>query len=115
MRSLFYVCSAVFVMGLAFWAYQENYQTQQALKNVRALNNEIGNGRERLAVLRAEWAYLNRPERLLELADINFDSLGLLPLQPTQFARVDQVAYPAPDVPLITESIEVSGEVEAAE
>jgi hypothetical protein len=115
MRSLFFVLSAIFVMGLAFWAYQENYKTQQALKDMRALHNEIGKGRARLAVLRAEWAYQNRPERLLELADINFDSLGLLPLQPTQFARVDQVGYPAPELPLITESIEVSGELEGTE
>ncbi len=94
MRTLFYILTAISVVGLAFWAYRENYATQGALAETRELRQEIRAAHARLSVLRAEWAYLNRPDRLLDLANINFDRLGLLPLRPEQFGTVDQVAYP---------------------
>lgn len=98
MKALFYVLSAMSVMALALWAYQQNYRTQQSLAEVDRLNRDIGEARAAIAVLRAEWAYLNRPDRLRELALLNFDSLGLVPLAPTQFARVDQIAFPREEV-----------------
>lgn len=81
-------------MALAFWAYSENYDTRQALNGVDDLQRRIGSERETLAILRAEWAYLNRPERLRDLAGLNFERLQLLPLTPEHFARVAQIAYP---------------------
>ncbi len=107
MRTLLFITSALAVMGLAFWAYQENYKTQDRLAEVRRLQQEIGDARARLTILRAEWAYLNRPDRLRDLADINFDRLGLLPMAPTQFGRVDEVAYPARVLPPILNPVEV--------
>ncbi len=98
MRTLAFMLAALAVVGLAFWAYRENYATQKVLKETRTLQREIGMAQERLGVLRAEWAYLNRPDRLLALAEINFDRLGLLPLRPDQFGRVDEVRYPPPEI-----------------
>ncbi|MCD9146351.1 cell division protein FtsL [Pseudophaeobacter flagellatus] len=109
MKSLLYVITALAVFGLAFWAYRENYATQQVLKETRGLQRQIGAAQIRLNVLRAEWAYLNRPDRLLELAELNFASLGLLPLRPDQFGRVDEVTYPLQPELTITEGVEVSG------
>ena len=100
MRSLLYATTFMAVIGLAFWAYHENYKTQAALDEVEDLRREISDARARLAVLRAEWAYLNRPDRLRDLAELNFSRLGLLPLHPDQFGRVDQIAYPRPDLML---------------
>ena len=44
-------------------------------------------------VLRAEWAYLNRPERLIRLAEANFETLGLVPVRADHYADPGQVAY----------------------
>ncbi|MEQ8293673.1 MAG: cell division protein FtsL [Roseovarius sp.] len=107
MRSLFYVLTALSVIGLAFWAYHENYKTQEAQARAEHLQQQIGLERQRLRMLRAEWAYLNRPERLRDLAEINFDRLGLLPLQPYQFGKIDQVSYPERDPLPITDPVDV--------
>lgn len=111
MRSLLYIVTALAVIGLAFWAYQENYQTQAEIAKTEQINREIGQARARLTVLRAEWAYLNRPDRLRDLADVNFDRLGLSALRPDQFGKVDQVAFPRPPEPelIITNPVDVSG------
>jgi len=107
MRGVLYVFAALGVMGLAFWAYQENYKTQEAIKDVRALHAQIGAQHERLRMLNAEWAYLNRPDRLGELAELNFDRLGLLPLMPDAFGDVADIIYPLPDYLPIVVPIEV--------
>lgn len=94
MRQILFVFSTFAVLALAYWAYHENYKTQAALEKVQALQRDIGHMREELMMLRAEWAYLNRPDRLRSLSEMNFDRLGLMPLRPEQFGRVDQIAYP---------------------
>lgn len=115
MRSFFYVITALAIIGLAFWSYQENYKTRASLKTATQLQNQIGEARQKLAVLRAEWAYLNRPDRLRELAEINYDRLGLLPLSPEQFGKIDQVSFPDPDFGPITNPVAVSADLEATQ
>lgn len=110
MRSIFFVVSAMMVISLGYWAYHENYETQSAMREVRSLHRDIGAGHERLRILNAEWAYLNRPDRLRDLAELNFDRLGLLPLMPDAFGRVEQVAYPNAMTFDLSNSIEVSSD-----
>ncbi len=112
MKGLLYVLTAVSVIGLAFWAYHENYRTQEALNKTEDLQRQIGLARERLSVLNAEWAYLNRPDRLRELADLNFERLALLPLAAEQFGRIDQVSYPVEKALDLSDSVDVSSDGE---
>jgi len=115
MRPILYALSFLAVIGLAFWAYRENYATQKLLRQVEALQTEIGTLREALAVQRAEWAYLNRPDRLRDLAEINFDRLGLIPLMPEAFGRVDAVAYPPAPLGDLTDSVTLSADMTGIE
>ncbi|HBM62100.1 cell division protein FtsL [Salipiger marinus] len=109
MRTLLYVTSFMAVIGLSFWAYHENYETQAALDHVEDLQRDIGDARARLSILRAEWAYLNRPDRLRELAEINFERLNLLAMRPEQFGRIDQVNYPDTRALVVTDAVDVIG------
>jgi len=113
MRSFFFVATAFCVMLLAVWAYRQNYETQARLKDVRQLRSEIADLRERAGVLRAEWAYLNRPERLADLANMNFDRLELLPLRPEHFGYIDQITYPVEPADPITVPAEVMSQLKA--
>jgi len=89
--------AALAVIGLGYWAYHQTILTQAAIRDVERLQQEIGAERERLSILRAEWAYLNRPDRLRELVDFNFERLQLLPMVPEQFGTVAELPSPRPD------------------
>ncbi len=93
MRGFLTFIAALAVVALGYWAYHQNIQTQQAIREIDQLQRQIGMERERLGVLRAEWAYLNRPDRLRELVNLNFDRLGLMPMTPDQFAVVDEIPW----------------------
>ena len=99
MKALLYIMSFVILIGLGFWAYEENYQTKTIVNEAETMQRQIAHARARLGVLKAEWAYLNRPDRLRELAELNFDSLALLPITPDQFGRMDQIEYPVVAAP----------------
>jgi hypothetical protein len=115
MRPVLFVLSFLALIALGFWAYRENYATQAALKEVETLQREIVGLREALSVQRAEWAYLNRPDRLRDLATANFDRLGLLPMEPGQFGSGAQVAYPRTALPQIDFPVDVQGTIPAEE
>jgi len=109
MRPVLYVLSFLALIAVGFWAYRENYATQAALKEVQTLQRQISGLREALAIQRAEWAYLNRPDRLRQLATANFDRLGLLPMEPSQFGSAAQVAYPRARLPQIDSPVDIQG------
>jgi hypothetical protein len=115
MRPVLYVLSFLALIALGFWAYRENYATQAALKEVEGLQRQIVGLREALSVQRAEWAYLNRPDRLRDLATANFDRLGLMPMEPSQFGSAAQVAYPQVPLPDISFATDIQGTIAATD
>lgn len=118
MRPVIYVLSFLLVLALGFWGYRENYATQSALREVESLQSEIAGLRETLTIQSAEWAYLNRPDRLRELVTLNFDRLGLFPMEPSQFGSALHVAMPPPPVAAdlsISQPVDVIGEFDTTE
>lgn len=104
MRSLFYVLTSLAIMALAVWAYNENHKTQQSRAEVTELRREIRSLREAIGVQRAEWAYLNRPDRLRELVEMNFARLQLMPMTGAQYGRIDEIVYPLPEAEVEAEA-----------
>lgn len=92
MRNFFYLVIFGLVITLAYWAYQENVKTQMAIKKSEEFQIEIGKARAKLAVLKAEWAYLNRPERLIHLTNLGFDQLKLAPIRATNFGEFNRLS-----------------------
>lgn len=94
MRWLLYLSAAVLVGVCATWAYRVNYATQEASNRVADLRGRIAAEREALSVLHAEWAYLNRPDRLAALVKGPGAALGLAPLAPEQFGETAMAPFP---------------------
>src|SRR5690606_10074451 len=56
------------VIGLSVGLYDIKYRAESADRHARQLEQRIAKEQEAIRVLRAEWSYLNQPERLQELA-----------------------------------------------
>lgn len=107
MKNLLLGFLVVGVMALALWAYTENYTTKQKLDEIVRLNKKITESRSRLRALNAEWAYLNRPERLAHLVNLNFDELELLILTSNHFAQLGKIPYRELELGLMNASAKV--------
>ncbi len=97
MRTLLYIAASALVLAFAGWAYSVNYATQEAVRQAEDLRRQIARERAAIAMLKAEWAYLNRPDRLRDLAEAHFPRLGLMPLSAGHFGSPAEVVFPEPE------------------
>lgn len=82
------ICLVLGLVALACVIYQVKYQARGLDAEIRALNGQIDEERDAIAVLRAEWSLLNRPERIERLAQKH---LKLAPARPVQIVTLDKV------------------------
>jgi len=104
------ICLVLGLVALACVIYQVKYQAKGLDAEIKALNGQIDEERDAIAVLRAEWSLLNRPERIERLSQKH---LKLAPVKPVQIVTLDKVTdrdfdparlkqetpAPAPDAP----------------
>lgn len=79
------------VVGLSFGLYDIKYRAEIADRRVQTITHQIASEQESIRVLRAEWSYLNQPERLQELAQ---RYTKLEPLQAAQIGTFSDVPMP---------------------
>ena len=80
--TLFWLLAAILIgCGL----YQLKYEVQAKEERLARLNRQIQLEHEAIHVLNAEWAFLNRPDRIADLANRH---LELTQVVPAQFGRV---------------------------
>ena len=101
MQVLAYIFSGMIVFGLAIWAYRENYATRDVFGRIEVLETKIEDTREELAHLKAEWSYLNRPERLTALTSKFRQQLELIDLTAEKFGELYDL--PERELPLSTQ------------
>ena len=85
------------MIGMLMLIYQQKHETRQLEARAGVLARDIADQTRALAVLRAEWTYLTRPDRLEKLAR---ETMGLAPIAPDQIARFADVEARSGAVPV---------------
>jgi cell division protein FtsL len=83
------VCLVLALGALAYVIYEVKYEARALDEKIAVLQKDIEAERDGVAVLRAEWSLLNRPERIERLA-LKYLKLG--PARPSQLVTLDTVS-----------------------
>ena len=83
------ICLVLALVALACVIYEGKYEARALDEDIGGLRNEIETEQDAVAVLRAEWSLLTRPERIERLAQKH---LKLAPAQPVQLVTLDTVS-----------------------
>lgn len=85
-------------IGAAATLYQVKYEVRLLEREARELHRNVARERQSIQVLEAEWAFLNQPSRIQDLAERYLD---LKPLKPSQISTVERLPLrpvnPAPE------------------
>ncbi len=106
MIKLFHVVAIGALISSATYAYSIKYETLYHGEQLAKLKQRAQKEREAIAVLKAEWQLLNRPDRLQMLADRH---LALQPLSGTQLVRFADIPNKGPKVDGIGQKLESLG------
>lgn len=94
------------LVASAGYAYSIKYDTLYYAEQVAKLNGQIQREHDAIAVLRAEWQHLNRPDRLQAAVEQHLD---LQPLNIKQLARLSDLPNRPPREDGIGRKLEALG------
>src|SRR5262245_27545696 len=80
------VCLVLGLLALAYVIYEVKYEARALDVEIAQLRQDIEVERDAVAVLRAEWSLLNRPERIERLAE---KYLKVAPAKPSQLVTLE--------------------------
>jgi hypothetical protein len=106
MGRLFNVLAVLALIGSAIYAYRIKYATIFNAEEIVKLRHEIAARQDAVAMLRAEWAHLIRPERIQALAD---KFLALRQASLNQIVTPDAVPAKPPKIDAIGHKLEALG------
>lgn len=88
MKRLLHFIAITALIASAGYAYSIKYETLYYVEQVAKLKSKVQRERDAIAVLQAEWQYLDRPDRLQAAAD---EHLDLQPMKIQQLARLSDL------------------------
>ena len=83
------ICLVLALVALAYVIYEGKYKARALDEDISGLRKDIETEQDAVAVLRAEWSLLNRPERIERVAA---KYLKLAPARPQQLVTLDTVS-----------------------
>ena len=93
MKVFFYIIGSLSVFFVAYWSYSINYETRKNIDKAEKLKLQIKDNMEHYEILKAEWAYLNRPERLEKLVEKYFNYLRLMPISSLNYSDISYLEF----------------------
>jgi cell division protein FtsL len=101
------------LVASALYAYSVKYDTLYYAEQVAKTKAKVHKERDAIAVLKAEWQLLNRPDRLQAIADKHLGDLQ--PLSVHQLARLADLPNRPPPADEIGRKLEALGLLEPTE
>jgi cell division protein FtsL len=103
MWRLLHVFAIGALLGSAGYVYEVKYRSVFAREQLVEVRRDIDKEQEQIALLKAEYASLTRPDRLEGLAD---KQLGMESLQLNEIAKIDDLPFAGPKVDAIGRKLE---------
>lgn len=110
MIKFLHVLAIAMLIGSAGYAYSIKYDTIYYAEQLAKMKARVQKERDAIAVLRAEWGYLNRPDRVQEVTDRHLPDI--VPATVKHYARFSDLPERGPKTDEIGRKLEALGVLE---